>query len=202
MQVIYNNNFKSIIKASILKEIKGYTPVTEANLKDNNFIHTKDTQLNQLFIEWDWINGTPHNILSLEKALNLALRHHSCKMDLIFKVITQALKKGVDYILTRRSPEARKFCNLVLDVREELRNAKLNIHFKKESNLLIGRYLFSHNIADLLKEFYQKRFPEKKVIINNAIKDYHLINRMKLKPEKTRTIINPVQSPITLKSFF
>ncbi len=165
MKIIYKKEFSSVVKAAILKEVRGYEPIESSDL---TYPTTESFNLNELFIEWDWLNGTPHNISGLEHAVNLAMRHKHCSMSLIFSTITQALKYGVDFVLTRRSRESRQFCNLVLSVREELRNAKMNIKFIRTPDALIGHYLPSHNISDLLQSFYQKRFPDKKIVISPA----------------------------------
>ena len=194
MDVFYKKEFPSLLKAAILKEVRGYNPVSSPT---PNCVNADNFNLNELFIEWDWTNGTPHNISALEKAINLALRHKHCSMKLIFKTISQALKWGVDFVLTRRSREARQFCNFVISVREELRNAKMNIKFIRTNNALIGHYLFSHNISDLLQSFYQKRFPNKRIIITPTEIPTQSIS---LKPPHQ----NPfsLSSPISLKSFF
>jgi len=207
MQVVYDESFNSLLKACILKEVKGYDPVTEATLDSKEFTSVNDYQLNQLFIEWDWVNGTPHNVSGLETAINFALRHRVVNKELLFKVISQALKRGVDYVLTRRSFEAKRFCNQVLAVREELRNAKLNMKFTRDGDTLLGRYLFSHDIADLLLEFYQKRFPEKQVVIINQVKAYSLQDsKVKVVPAIRTPLVRPMSvsapSPVTLSTFF
>lgn len=165
MKIVYDSSFQSLVKACMLKEVKGYEPVREAL---GDCLKAADYDLRTLLVEWDWLYGTPRNISGLEGALSLALRHRFCTPDLLFTVIKQALSHGIDYVLTRRSYEARRFCNYVLSVREELRTAKFNIHFTHYGNFLLGKYLFNHDISDLLVDFYQKRFPEKKVVILNA----------------------------------
>ncbi len=162
MNVVFNDTFESLVKAAILKEIKGYTPTKSYTL---NCITTDKYSLNELLVEWNWAKGTPRNITSLKPAIKLALMHRYVDYDLIFKVITQALTYGVDYVLTRKSKEAHTFCNMIYSVRKEIRDAKLNIKFINKGKCLIGKCFLKHKTSNILKEFYQKRFPEKMVII-------------------------------------
>jgi hypothetical protein len=204
MQVVYTDSFNDLVKACILKEVKGYEPVMEANLKSKEFTSVKEHTMNQLLIEWNWANGTPHNVSGLEDAIRLALRHNKSSHELIFSVINQALKNGVDYVLTRRSYEAKRFCNLVRSVREELRSAKLNMKFINSGSTLLGKYVFNHKIADLLLDFYQKRFPEKQVVISNNHRAYSSDSRVSIPViSNEASIIQGVNAPgLNLKSFF
>lgn len=165
-----------MVKACILKEVKDYQPVLEPNLNSKDFVSVDDYTMNQLFVEWDWVNGTPHDVSGLEGAVSLARRHHNMPRDLLFNIISQALKWGVDYVLTRQSLAAKRFCNKVFSVREELRDAKLNMKFVQNGNTLFGKYFFSHDIADLLLQFYQKRFPDKRVVIVNHADSYSVVH--------------------------
>ncbi len=196
MDVLFNNEFNSIVKATILKEVRGYNPVINPT---NNYCLTDDFSMNELLIEWDWKKGTPHNINNLREAIKLALRHKHSSINLIMSIISQALTWGVDYVLTRRTIESKRFCNMIIAVRDELRRAKMNIRFQRFGNTIIGKYYFSHKITDLLQEFYQKRFPNKKVLItNNSITSS--LNRLPVK--QPSRVINGVNTQlITLKSF-
>ncbi|MBD3312307.1 DUF4130 domain-containing protein [archaeon] len=206
MQVVYDEGFNNLVKACILSEVKGYNPVKEPNLNSKEFVSVKDYTMNQLFIEWDWVNGTPHDVSALENAITLALRHRCISQELVFNVISQALKWGVDYVLTRQSLEAKRFCNKVFSVREELRDAKLNMKFMQNGDTLFGRYFFSHNISDLLLQFYQKRFPDKRVVIVNHADSYSVVHA------NPCPVLTPSQgdlhpagisaSAVTLNSFF
>jgi len=195
MQVVYGNDFNDLVRACILSEVKGYTPVTSAPI-GVSYVKASDFPLNELFIEWDWFNGTPHNINALNEPVNLAVRNRFCSIELVFNVISQALKHGVDYVLTRRSIEAKRFCNLIIAVREELRSAKLSMKFYHYGNMLFGRYILKHNVSDLLSSFYEKRFPGKQVLINAEL------------PVTAHGVASPVSlpgappSPLTLNNFF
>jgi len=205
MQVVYDESFNNLVKACILQEVKGFTPVTKPDLKSKDFTRVSDYEMNELLIEWDWVHGTPHNISNLERAVQLAIRHKFADNNLIFSVIIQALRFGVEHVLTRSTPEAKRFCNLVCAVREELRNAKFNMKFSHKGKTLIGKYIFSHQIADLLLQFYQKRFPEKEVVIINNFSSFSLNGDSLIKkPVFSNPISSQVrnQPPVTLSSFF
>lgn len=197
MQVVYNNDFNDLVRACILSEVKGYTPVRDVPI-GVSYVKASDFPLNELFIEWDWVNGTPHNINALSEPVNLAVRNRFCSIELVFSVISQALRRGVDYVLTRRSIEAKRFCNLIIAVREELRSAKLGLKFYHYGNLLFGKYILKHNVSDLLSSFYEKRFPGKQVLINVelpvAIPAHSVVSPVSLP--------GAPQSPLTLNSFF
>ncbi|MFA5406612.1 MAG: hypothetical protein WC307_04625 [Candidatus Nanoarchaeia archaeon] len=201
MQVLYDDSFQSMVKASILQSVKGYQPVNKPLMDNNPIINANDYTLNELFIEWEWANGTPHDVSGLESAVNYALRHQHASKELVFKIINQALEYGVDYVLTRRSYEAKRFCNMVYNVRNELRAAKLNMKFIHNGRKIIGRYYYSHRITDLLLQFYQKRFPEKQVIIATAERFIPAITRS----FPSRTMSNPtvrvVEPVMTLQAF-
>ncbi len=202
MKVIYDDAFSNMVKACILKEVKGYEPATNPDINDPSFVKASDYTLNELFIEWDWVKGTPHDISGLELAVSYALRHRGASHELIFSIISQALEHGVDYVLTRRSYEAKRFCNMVYTVRNELREAKLNMKFIQDGKRIIGRYFFSHKITDLLLQFYQKRFPEKQVVISNIERTY-IPSSMKIVPQRVAPAqsIRLAEPVMTLQSF-
>lgn len=163
---MHDDSFLSLLKTAILKEVKGYLPVHEKASIITEGVKANTFTLKSLLLEWEWFNEKPKEIHLLSDAVKLAVKHKDNDYDLIINVLIQALKRGYEYILAQSTPESKRFCSLVRDVRNELYRARLYTKFLNKGRYYIGLFNFEHNTVELALEHFNKRF-DKKVVIGS-----------------------------------
>jgi hypothetical protein len=165
MHLLHDDSFISLLKAAILSKVWNRKAIHES--LSSKGLSVNDYSLKRCQLEWEWLCEPPMDVSKLRKAVDLFTLHKVKDYDLLFKVLRQALIHGPDYVLLRKSREARRFCNMVRSVRSEFHKACVFGRFKEDKNKLFCNFFFSHKIQNLLVEHFSKRFPGKEVIVNN-----------------------------------
>jgi probable DNA metabolism protein len=108
-------------------------------------------------------------MLSLHKEFQLRVifykKSQGFNPNLLNKVLAQAEEKGMQYILSNISDEAKKFYKGARAAMCECHQAKGFLRFQEHGDLLIAKAEFEHNIIDSLMRHFMDRFPMKKVVI-------------------------------------
>lgn len=100
---------------------------------------------------------------------------------LIVSVMGQALERGLDYVLSRVSPQAREMMNRSRRVLMELHRAYGFIRFEPvrpagSSEVLVGKAEFRHDICDLILRYFSRRFARQPVYLQVGNQVFFLQN--------------------------
>jgi probable DNA metabolism protein len=92
-------------------------------------------------------------------------RHKDFNPAIVERVIKQARERGMAYVISTVSDEARALYLGSRDVAGECHRAQGFLRFNVHGNLLVARAEFEHNVVDLILKHFMVRFPKKKVVI-------------------------------------
>jgi probable DNA metabolism protein len=95
------------------------------------------------------------------------LHKNKDKYSLIDKVIEQAKKKGMRYVLCKISAEAKKFRDYARQVATERHQAIAFIRLKPidQHRVLFGEFEIRHNTAELIMLHFMERFPQNSIML-------------------------------------
>lgn len=107
----------------------------------------------------------------LSTAAFYAARYNAAdRYFLIVNVMGQALERGLDYVLSRVSTEAREMMNRSRRVCMELHRAYGFIRFEpvylaESGEVLFGKAEFQHDVCDLVLRYFSRRFAKQPVYL-------------------------------------
>jgi probable DNA metabolism protein len=134
----------------------------------------------QLLLEFEWEHGKPKKIDRLGKYLNFVSLY--ARDDLIEKVILQALKHGVEYIVNRASPEAEEFMRRYREVSREYFRLKEVIRLQEFGKMLVAEVHSKFGLEMMLAAYFKSRY-KREIVILSRDKAYmlngsaHIISR-------------------------
>lgn len=144
----------------------GNTQIVNAdNYNMQNVRHKYESRFG--FIGW---LGSPKS-RQLSAAAFYAARYNSTdRYRLIVEVMSQALEKGLGFVLSQVSPEARNLMNRSRQVCKELHRACGFIrfepfHLEDTGEVLVGKAEFHNDICDLVLKYFARRYAKQPVYL-------------------------------------
>lgn len=161
---------KAIIAEAIYSKLLG---LQRSDDESDLATDSSSENLNQLLIRFVYHYGQPPGISRAEdfKALRrefaIALRHKTDHYNLCMEVAKQALEKGLPYVMYGVSPAARMLKTATKEVIVEVTRAK-SLRFAShpdEKSIYWADFNVRHNTADLILNYFAKRFPMRILLI-------------------------------------
>jgi len=110
--------------------------------------------------------------LELQARIGNYRRHNEFKKALLDKVMAQSKEKGIEYVLSNISDEARELYKRSREVMCEAHYAISYLRFKEDNGTLIAKADFDHAIERQVLLHFIRRFPKKKIVIISKSKAY------------------------------
>jgi probable DNA metabolism protein len=108
-------------------------------------------------------------MLSAHKELQLRLefykRSRHFKPRVAERVLAQAKDKGIEYVLSNVSSEARELYKGSREAICESHRAKGFLRFNEAGGILVAKAEFEHDIIECLLRHFMGRFPQKRIVI-------------------------------------
>lgn len=149
------DEFSSIVQEAIAREIGD----------------KKDSTLKQKLLDYEWHFGKPKKIEGLTKFVVTASRYDPDK-SLVYKIVMQALRFGVSYILDKCSPEAEEFVKRYKAVVREYSRLISHTRFQRFNKTLVAEVNTKFNIFDILLRNFKARYRGFKIVLLSSSKAY------------------------------
>lgn len=123
-------------------------------------------------------------------------RHKEFNPSIAERVVDQAREKGIGYVLSTVSDEARELYLGSRAVASECHRAKGFLRFSVCGGLLVAKAEFEHNTIDIVLKHFMLRFPRGKVVIISDGKA-HVGEGGRVREESPKGYITSLKRPKT-----
>ncbi|MFX1520399.1 MAG: DUF4130 domain-containing protein [Promethearchaeota archaeon] len=180
--VVFDSTFESLLSTALICEAMGAKAIHKDNL--NSYMIAEKTKI----IRADYYEGSlkfedavkiyqkkrgcirlnERELMEIESLITWSLRYKKSDMStfvLALNALKQCLTEGAGVVMSQVTPEGREIYKRSRKVRCEYHKACGFLRLNVIGNFLVTEAEFEHDVEDLVVRFWNKRYPEKRVVL-------------------------------------